>query len=384
MQYRDYGKTGKKVSLLGLGCMRFPRMEKNGEVMVDREKAYELIHYAADNGINYFDTAFTYHGGNSENILGEALEMGSRRKDVMIVTKQPFSVMKTRDDIRKNLESTLKKLRTDYLDVYLIHNINAKSWDDIKKRDIIGEYEKFKSEGLIKHIGFSYHGGYAAFKDILDYYHWDMCQGQHNMLDLDREVTEQAIIDAGKKGSAMVIMEPLRGGGLAGAPKVAQRVYDESPVKRRPVEWAFRYLIDKSAVSTILSGMTTMEQLKDNINIFSAEDAVPGCLTDAEKKVLTDAKKAYESIVSIPCTACEYCLPCPSNVAIPGVFAQYNEGMMFENFDQPRRGYMLMTGGGRDGGRCTSCGECVSKCPQSIAIPEKIAMCHEALKGWRE
>jgi len=384
VQYRKYGKLGYEVSALGMGCMRLPRITaQDGTVSVDREKAHEMIRYAAEHGITYFDTAYGYHATMSEAVLGEALDGGLRKK-VRIATKQPFGVMKTQDDIRKNLENTLKKLRTDHIDVYLIHNIQASAWDEIKRRKIIEEYEKFRAEGMIGGIAFSYHGKYDAFQDVLGFYDWDMCQVQQNLLDVDKETTEQAIFDAGKKGCAMVIMEPLRGGGLCVPPKTVQDVYDEHSKERTGTEWAFRHLLNYPEISSILSGMTTLEQLKENIALFSAPDAVPGCLSDKEKDILKRAKQAYESIVTVPCTGCEYCMPCPGGVNIPAVFSRYNDGAMFGNFDQPRRSYMFMERGGSSAAKCLQCGACVSKCPQSIAIVEELAKAHAALEGWNE
>jgi predicted aldo/keto reductase-like oxidoreductase len=394
MQYRNYGKLGYQVSALGLGCMRLPRLYKEGSntTEVDREKAYEIIRYAADHGVNYFDTAYGYHNRTSEEVLGEALE-GGRREKVKIVTKQPFPVMadlksgggKTiLENARKNLENTLKKLRTSYLDVYLIHNIQISTWQDIKENRIIEEYEKFRAEGLIRAIGFSYHGKFPCFKEVLEFYDWGMCQIQQNLLDINNEATVEGIKLAGKKGCALVIMEPLRGGGLATPPPAVSAIYDEYPVKRSAVEWAFRYLLDYPEVSTILSGITTMEQLKEDVEIFSKPDAVPNCLSGEEKKLIAGVRAGYESLVSIPCTACEYCLPCPKGVNIPGVFSRFNEAAMFGSYAQPRRSYFFMTRSGQDASRCASCGACETKCPQHIGIIEKLKTAHESLKGWIE
>jgi len=392
MQYRNFGKTGWQVSSLGMGCMRLPRLVKENEVGVDREKAYEMIRYAADHGINYFDTAYGYHAKTSEEVLGEALE-GGRREKVKIATKQPFGVMadlksgggKTLlENARRNLENTLKKLRTRYIDVYLIHGIGASSWEGIKENKVIDEYEKFRAEGLIKGIAFSYHGNYALFKDVLDFYDWDMCQVQHNFMDIEREVTVEGVHLAGKKGCALVIMEPLRGGGLAKAPARIRALYDEFPEKRGGAEWAFRYLLNYPEVSTVLSGMSTLEQVKENIEIFSKADMAAGCLTDKEKDILLRAKAAYESVINIPCTKCGYCLPCPNNVDIPGIFSRYNDGNMFENFTPAQRSYMFATRGKRDATSCVECGECEKKCPQGIEIVRQLKVAHEALKGWVE
>lgn len=384
MQYRPYGKEGFEVSAFGMGCMRLPRIIKaDGSVEVDREKAFELIRYAADHGVNYFDTAYGYHRQKSEEILGEALDGGYRER-VKIATKQPFAVMKTQSDIRRNLENTLKKLRTDHIDVYLIHNIQASAWEDIKKRKIIEEYEKFKEEGLIGAIAFSYHGEFEPFKEILEFYPWSMCQVQQNLLDCDKEVTEEGIKLAGKQGTALVIMEPLRGGGLANAPDDVQAIYDQYPIKRSPAEWAFRYMYNHPEVSTILSGVTTMEQLKDNIRIFSQPDALPGVMSAEEMDIVQRAKAAYESRVTIPCTGCEYCMPCPKGVDIAGIFHKYNTGMMFRNFDNPQRTYMFTRNAGQDVSKCIACGACMTKCPQHIKIIDQLRVAHAALDGWNE
>jgi len=364
--------------------MRLPRIyHGQDQAEVDLEKAFELIRYAATHGVTYFDTAYAYHNTTSESILGEALDNGYRKK-VKIATKQPLFVMKTQSDIRRNLENTLKKLRTDYIDVYLIHNINGATWDEIKRREIIREYEKFRDEGMIRAIGFSYHGNFPTFRDVLEYYPWDMCQVQQNLLDVDKEVTAEAITTAGKKGTAVVVMEPLRGGGLVTTPPSVQALYDSYPEKRTAAEWAFRHLINYPEVSCILSGMTTLEQLRENIETFSKPDAVPGCLTGREKEILDRVKAGYESIVSIPCTGCEYCMPCAQGVDIPTIFFRHNEGKMFGNFEQPKRAYMFIGRAGQDAGKCVGCGACEDKCPQHIAIMEQLKIAHESLTGWIE
>ena len=385
MQYRNYGKLDYKVSALGMGCMRLPRIYKKGQdhADVDLEKAFEMIRYGVDHGINYFDSALTYHNKTSESVLGEALDNGTRKK-VKIATKQQFQMMKTQDDIRRNLEATLKKLRTDYLDVYLIHNVQFEKWEEIKQRQILEEYEKFRSEGLIRAIGFSCHESFEGFQEILNYYPWDMCQIQQNLLDADREATEEGIKAAGKKGTALVIMEPLRGGGLAGAPEGVKALYDTYKEKRPPLEWAFRHLVNYPEISCILSGMTTMEQLKENIELFSKPDFVPGCLSREELEIIRKARVAYKSYASIGCTGCEYCMPCPNGVDIPDTFSKYNAGSMFGNFDQPQRGYMFAKRMGSDATRCVECGLCEKKCPQHIDIIRQLKIAHAALDGWIE
>ncbi|MGE4485205.1 MAG: aldo/keto reductase [Oscillospiraceae bacterium] len=384
MNYRTYGKLGYEVSTLGLGCMRLPRTyDGSNKAEVDREKAYEIIRYAAAHGINYFDTALTYHNGDSENVLGEALEGGLREK-VKIATKQPFANMKPNGGPRKNLEETLKKLRTDHIDIYLIHNIQAKDWEDIKRAKVYDEYLKFREEGLIKAIGCSIHGDFPHFKNVIGEYPWDMVQIQQNIIDSDKEVTEEAIKLAGKIGCALVIMEPLRGGGLANAPRKVREIYDSYPVKRPAYEWAFRHVANYPQVSCILSGMTTLDQLKQNIEIFSMPDMVPRCLTETEKTIIEEAKSAYKSLAAIPCTGCEYCMPCPKGVNIPRTFATYNAGIMFEDFDQPKRSYMYQSKYSEGADNCVACHACEKKCPQNLDIVNNLKTAHNALRGWIE
>ena len=390
MQYRTLGKLGWKVSALSMGCMRLPRIVQDGKAHVDREKAYEMIRYAADNGINYFDSAYGYHGRTSEEVLGEALE-GGRREKVMVATKQPYGIMSDlstgggatiEENLRRNLENTLKKLRTGYLDLYLIHGIGKGNWEDIKKNKIIEVYEQLRSEGLIRAIAFSFHGDFATFKDIMEFYDWGMCQVQQNFMDTDKECTEEGIRLAGKKNCALVIMEPLRGGLLAIPPKRVEAIYNEYPEKRSGVEWAFRYLLNYSEVSTVLSGMSTLEQLKENLEIFSKPGLEAGCMTAKDKEVISKVRAAYESVKTIPCTACDYCMPCPAGVNIPGVFSRYNDAMTYESFEQPQRSYSFMTNAKRDASVCTACGECEKKCPQNIGIINELKVAHDALKGW--
>ena len=386
MQYRTLGKTGLKVSLLGMGCMRLPFIDNDGNNGVDLPAAIELIQYAADNGINYFDTAFGYHGGESEAILGEALS--HKRKDVVYVTKQPIWVMHDTATIRRNLENTLKKLRTDYIDMYLLHRIMPPSWAAIQQREIFRELDNFKREGLVKHVGFSYHGDYETFQDVVSKYPWELAKVQHNLLDIKREVTPAGVELAGKLGMGVAIMEPLRGGGLAHAPRSVKEIYDDARnthgIDRTPAEWAFRYLVNMPEISVITSGMSNIQQLKQNIALFSQPDMLANSLSEAEKDIIAKARNAYASIITIPCTTCNYCIPCPAGVQIPNIFGFYNDAHRFEHFDQPRRAYMFAKNANEDATKCTKCGICLEKCPQEIDIIKALDIAHAALDGWKE
>ncbi|MCL2188292.1 MAG: aldo/keto reductase [Defluviitaleaceae bacterium] len=385
MQYRKLGNTGFDASLLGMGCMRFPYIDdtdlKKG---VHREKAYEMVRHAVDNGINYFDTAQGYHAGDSEAILGEALDYNGMREKVWITTKHPFWAPCEPAQIRRNLENTLKKLRTSYIDTYLMHGIGPNNWPKILEWNIWAEFEKFKAEGLIKTIGFSYHGNAKHFLEVLNHYPWELTLVMHNMLDLNNEVTAKGIAAAAKKGCAVTIMEPLRGGGLSQAPKPVAAIYDSYAKKRTPTEWAFRYLANLPGIASITSGMSNMEQLNENLAIFSRSNMTQGHLTPEEKSIIEDARKAYESIITIPCTGCNYCLPCPQNVNIPNAFRLFNDGHRFEFFDQVRRSYMFARRGGSGAEKCTRCGICNPKCPINIDIPKELKVAHDMLIGWEE
>jgi len=385
MLYRKLGNTGFEASLLGMGCMRLPYIDDTDLTKgVHLEKAFELIRYAIDHGVNYFDTAQGYHAGNSEAVLGEALDQPGLRDKVWITTKHPFWQPCPPDQVRRNLESTLKKLRTDRIDTLFIHGIGPGNWPAILRDDVLGLFEKLKAEGIIRTIGFSYHGNFEHYKEVVAHYPWEVCLLMHNLLDIDREVTAEGLAIAAERGIGVTIMEPLRGGGLSYAPRPVAAVYDSAPTKRTPTEWAFRYLANFPSVSSITSGMSNMEQLKENLAIFSQPDLTPNHLSAAESALLVKAREAYESIVTNPCTGCNYCLPCPQNVGISNIFKLYNDGHRFEFFDQVRRSYMFARRGGSGAEKCNDCGACVPQCPINIDIPKELKVAHATLDGWNE
>jgi predicted aldo/keto reductase-like oxidoreductase len=384
MLYRDLGNTGYKASLLGMGAMRLPYIDRDDlQKGVAREEAYELIRAAVAGGVNYFDTAQGYHAGDSEAVLGEALEGGLREK-VWITTKHPFWQPADEATVRANLEKTLKKLRTSYIDTWLMHGIGTGNWQYIQDAKIYNLFERLRDEGLIRTIGFSYHGHYEHFCEVVKAYPWDVTLAYHNMLDVDKEVTADGIRVAAEAGIGVTIMEPLRGGGLCYAPRGVAAVYDAAEAQRTPTEWAMRYLADLPGTHSIVSGMSNMAQLQENLKICSSPDMLPGCMSPADKNVISAARDAYNAIVTIPCTSCNYCLPCPQGVDIPGCFRNYNDGHRFEFFDQSRRSYMFARRGGRGAEKCTACGVCTPKCPMNIDIPKELTIAHDKLKGWDE
>ena len=293
MQYREYGKQGFKVSAFGMGCMRLPSsVDENGNKTVHREEAIKMIRYAADHGVNYFDSARMYFGGDCDAVLGEALSGGYREK-VKVVSKIPPRFVNNEEEFISVLDDMLKKLQTDYLDVLLAHDMNREAWERFQKMGMYQWMENAKQAGKIKAIGFSFHDDLELFEEILNAADWDFCQIQLNYYDRDYQAGIKGMKMAAARGMAVGVMEPLRGGLLVDLPKNAQAVFDESGIKHSNVEWAFDWLWDMPEVSCVLSGMSTPEQLQQNIGYM--QNAHPGMLSDEERKVLDQAKAALDS-----------------------------------------------------------------------------------------
>lgn len=370
MQYRPYGKLGFNASVFGMGLMRLPQEKRaDGTTGIDHAEAIKMIRYAIDNGVNYLDTAYVYQNGESEIVAGEALQDGYRDK-VKIATKLPVWLAENEDDARRMLNEELERLQTDKIDVYLLHSINRPYWKKIKELGMYDWMQKFKAEGLIDAIAFSYHDDYDTFVEMLDTYEWDMAQIQMNYLDVDFQATLKGMRYAYDKGIPVVIMEPLRGGNLVNVPAEIQAMYDAFPIKRSPVEWAFRFMYNFEEPVSILSGVSDMEQLKQNIAIFSEAEA--GAMSAEEQQLMANVREAYRAKMKVPCTACEYCMPCPSGVNIPKVFSQYNSSSMFDDAKSARESYARLKGNGGAADNCVECGACEEHCPQNIAIIEEL------------
>ncbi|MDR2938763.1 MAG: aldo/keto reductase [Clostridiales bacterium] len=363
MEYRSFGSLGYKVSAFGFGAMRLPSLE-NGKV--DEAEAIKMIRHAVDSGVNYFDTAYVYHDGNSEVILGKALKGGLREK-VYVATKLPTWSVRSEGDVMRLLDESIKRLGTGYIDFYLVHALNRNHLEKLKKINILGELEKAKAEGKIKHIGFSFHDELDVFKNIVDFYDWEMCQIQLNILDNEYQAGIEGLKYAGAKNIPVVIMEPVKGGMLAkNIPDEALQLYNDYKVKRSPVEWAFRFASDFKEVAVVLSGVSDMGQLKDNIRIFA--DTAPCSLSKGDIELLDSVRAAYKSKILVGCTGCEYCLPCPSKVAIPEIFNRYNNSVF--DMEKFKRNYEALEGGGKT--NCIECGACEKVCPQHLPIIEKL------------
>ncbi len=375
MQYRRFGKTDFMASALGFGCMRLPTI--GGEAaQIDEPEAIRMIRHGIDNGVNYLDSAYLYHGGNSERVLGKALLDGYRHK-VRIATKMPPHQVKEYSDFDRILNEQLGKLQTDHINFYLIHGLNRKVWDRVRDMDIIGWAEGAKRDGKIGYLGFSFHDDLEAFKYIIDGYEgWTFCQVQHNFMDENYQAGSEGVRYAASKGLAVVIMEPLLGGKLAIHPEPVQAVLDRAEVKRTPPEWALQWLWDKPEVSVVLSGMSSMQQVQENL--ASAERSTTNSLSAKDRDLLVAAREAYSAVYPIPCTECRYCMPCPNGVDIPTNFLLFNRGVGFGLMQQSRMRYSAFDSSIL-ASSCIECRECETKCPQHITVGDWMPIVNDVL-----
>lgn len=381
MQYRQFGRSSLTVSALGFGCMRLPILGKWPEdaAAIDEAKARTLLLTAAEAGINYVDTAWPYHNGNSEPFVGKTLADAGLRKKIHIATKLPSWEIQSRADMERIFAEQCEKLRTDYLDLYLLHTLNRSYWKKLVACGALDFLERLKREGRILYAGFSFHDDASVFQEILDGWDWDFCQIQYNFLDEDLQAGTAGFEQAVKKGTAVVIMEPLKGGALARpAPPDMQAIWDSAAPGRSPVEWALRWLWDKAGVSTLLSGMNSLEQLEENCRICDRTQA--DCLSDAERDAYARARELYMARNKVNCTACAYCMPCPSGVSIPAVFQLYNDLALFDDQFYTAHLYNNLAVAGAYAELCTECGQCVEQCPQQLPIPEKLKEAHAVLQ----
>ncbi|MGI6724845.1 MAG: aldo/keto reductase [Christensenellales bacterium] len=379
MQTVPFGKTGKIVSRLGFGMMRLPTVKKDdGSQPIDREEAIRMLRYGIDHGINYVDTAYGYHNGESEIVTGLGLKDGYRER-VMLASKLPQWLVNKEEDMDRLLDEQLSKLDVSHLDFYLLHALNGAAFTKLQKLNYKKFLEKAKADGRIRFAGFSFHDEKAEFLRMIDDYDWDMAQIQFNYLDDQYQATVDGLRYAGDKGIPIVVMEPLRGGALANPPRNVKSLMDAHPSGRSAVNWAFRYVGDFPQVATILSGMTTMEQLKENLSVF--EQVLPNSLTREEHDFIAQLKKSYLARVKIGCTGCDYCQPCPQGVLIPRIFAMYNESYMLNQPGSLHFRYSGVIKDGGDGSLCVECGQCEAACPQQLPIIETLKVIHgEAAK----
>lgn len=369
MQYRKFKSVDKEISLLGMGVMRLPRLE-NGKA--DEKTGIDLIRYAVDHGINYIDTGYTYHGGDSERIIGKALKDGYREK-VLIADKLPIWLVEKEEDIQPIIEEQFKRLDVDHIDMYLIHNIVPEVWELIKKCNVFEHLQKLKNEGRIGHIGFSFHGDYDLFTEVIDEYPWEYCQIQLNYLDKNIQAGLKGLAYARERDIDVIIMEPLKGGRLSDkVPPSVQAIWDRAaaegiaPPERTPAQWAFKWVASQPGVSLILSGMSSFSQLEENIRIFSGDDI--NKMSETEYAICDEAADEYDRKIKYQCTKCGYCMPCPQEVEIPDVIRYLNNWYAFDKIPSTKLEYIEWLDG--HASMCIHCGACEEKCPQRLAISD--------------
>ena len=367
MEYR-LDKYGNKLSVLGFGCMRFRR--KLGRIDMDEAEREILLAY--ENGVNYYDTAYIYPG--SEVAIGEIFQRNGIREKIHIATKLPHYLLRSPGAMDKLFEEELRRLRTDYVDYYLLHMLNdVNAWNQLKELGIEQWIAEKKASGAIRQIGFSYHGNSDMFCQVIDAYDWDFCQIQYNYLDEHTQAGRKGLYHAHAKGIPVVIMEPLRGGKLVNMlPESAKKIMADHPVQHSPAQWAFRWLWDQPEVTVVLSGMNTQQMVLDNVK--TASQTRVGELTEADHAMLRDVVAAINEKMKVGCTGCGYCMPCPRNVDIPGTFAAWNR-CYTENPFMGMREYLMGTALRRTSAgasNCIGCGKCERHCPQNIPIREML------------
>lgn len=385
MLYRKLGESGFNVSILGFGAMRLPIQggtqspadRFNPNKLVDEEETIKMIEYAIGQGVNYFDTAYVYHGGKSEFALGKALKR--YRDKVILATKLPVMQATKREDFEKFLDEQLKRLDTNYLDVYLLHGLRRQAWAKVKELGVLKFLDQIQSDGRAHYVGFSFHDDVRIFKEIVDSYDWMLCQIQYNYYDENYQAGREGLIYAVSKGLGVVVMEPLRGGKLTSPiPEEIQAIWDSAEVRRTPAEWGLRWVWNHPEVSVALSGMSSMSQVIENIKL--ANDGNPHSLSRKELSIIDEVKGTYKTMLKIDCTGCAYCMPCETGVNIPANFSMYNDLFVFKTATEVSAiFYNMLLPPEQKASNCTECGECEEKCPQQIKIKDGLKTVHQAL-----
>ena len=376
MQYRKFGKFDIETSALGFGCMRLPQLADGS---INEPESIRLIRDSIDKGVNYVDTAYGYHGGMSEPLVAKALKDGYRAK-VFLATKCPVWNVKTYEDFDRLLNEQLAKLETDHIDMYMMHAVNIDTWKNIRDLDCFSFMDKAKKDGRIRYAGFSFHDNFDVFKEIIDSYAWDFCQIQYNYMDQTNQAGTKGMKYAAEKDIAVIVMEPLLGGKLSKpAPQSVQALWDSVDKNRTPANWALSWVWNQPEVALLLSGMNTQEQLDENLAV--ADLAVPGFMSEDELGLIEKVKDEYDKLTKVPCTACEYCMPCPFGVDIPGVFRVYNQAFVYDDLEGSRSGYIKNFPESEKASSCTACGACEPTCPQKIKIIDMLKEAHAVLMG---
>lgn len=374
MQYRHMTEKKIPVYPLGFGVMRMPVLDQDNSI-IDEKRALEMLNYAYDQGVNYYDTAYNYHGQTSEGLVKKFLE-DKTRGDILIADKMPVWLADEYLDYEILFKEQLERLGTHYIDFYLAHSLTEKTFTKIKDLNIFKFFDEKRKSKEILNIGFSYHASPDLFPEVVDAYDWDFCQIQLNYLDTDYQAGLTGLEYARKKGLAVIVMEPLRGGSLVNLPQECLDMI-ESKSDMDPAQMALRWVLDQD-VDLILSGMSTIEQVAENINTTSLYNDVK--LSEEEMEAVSFTKNFLEARQQVGCTSCEYCMPCPFGVNICGVFERWNDSFVFDDPAKYRESYKFLIEGESDAGQCTQCGVCVPLCPQGIEIPDQLALADDFLR----
>jgi len=375
LKYRKFGRLDWNVSALGFGAMRLPVIGED-QSSIDETEAIRMIRYAVDHGVNYIDTAYSYHSGNSETVVGKALEDGYHEK-AKVATKMPAWMVNSKKDMDRFLDEQLRRLQTDQIEFYLLHGLDQERWFKMQNLNVLEWADDVIADGRIRYLGFSFHDKYDVFKDIVDGYDgWTLCQIQYNYMDADYQAGTKGLKYAASRGLAVVIMEPNAGGLLAvKPPPEVQAIWEEAKIKRTPVEWALQWVWNHPEVAVVLSGMSAMNQVVENVEYASRSD--PSTLTEKDLKLISRVRKKYLEYGFVGCTGCRYCMPCPNGVDIPEVLAIYNEYYRKRGDTKAQQEvvnkYSEMIPPEKSAKQCAKCGECEEKCPQQLPIRSMIA-----------
>lgn len=381
MKYRQFPGLAWRPSALGFGAMRLPVIDGD-QSKVDIPEATRIIRYAIDHGVNYLDTAYFYHGGQAEQAAAQALKNGYREK-IKLATKFPARDVKSAADFDRAFAEQLDRLQTDKIDFYLLHGLSKPGWTRLYDLGILTWLEKQVAKGRLEYLGFSFHDDYAVFKQIIDAYdNWTFCQIHFNFMDQDYQAGRRGIEYAAGKNLGIIVMEPLRGGQLARPPEIVNSIWKNAQIQRSPVEWALRWIWNYPEISFVLSGMSSMEQVVENVAI--AARAGNSRLKPEELALFDRVRETYQGLCPIPCTGCRYCMPCTNGVEIPTIFRIYGEMAMYKDVRMSKWRY---NGGPwgltskQDARNCVECGKCVEACPQHIPIPDWLKKVHAELKA---
>ncbi|MDI9502845.1 MAG: aldo/keto reductase [Peptoniphilaceae bacterium] len=376
MLYRNFTKDKLRVSQLGFGCMRLPVLaEDNSEI--DISLATEMVRQAVNNGLNYIDTAWGYHEERSESFVKKALANDYRRK-VFLADKLPVWLTDDYAAFSEYFHTQRERCGTKYFDFYLLHSLHKKSWDKVKALGVLEFLDEMKAAGYIKYAGFSFHDAIPVFKEIIDAYPWDFCQIQLNYMDTDYQAGLSGMRYAAQKGIDIVVMEPVKGGKLAFVPEEVRNELAKADPRVSPAAWALRYVWNQPEVKVVLSGMSTMDQVNENLQ--TASYARAHSLQKHELAAIEQARRIFTERTQIGCTSCEYCLPCPYGVNIPGVFERWNNAYVYNLADENRASYKKLIEAEKDASHCVACGRCEGLCPQHLSIIRDLKQAHAYLQ----